>query len=64
MLLCPFSPTLIPGSSYIQGDGLQVLSGEKHVEMEQQIAAVEATTLVLQGENAKTEKMVYNNVSA
>lgn len=42
----------------MQGDGLQVLSGEKHVEIEKQIAAAEAARLALQGDNAKTEKMV------
>ena len=46
------------GSSYLQGEGLKVLSGEKQTALQDQVATAEATKTVLEEENRELQKRV------
>lgn len=46
------------GCSYLQGEGLQLLSGEKQRTLQDQIATAQATRTVLEQENREMEERV------
>lgn len=49
------------GSSYLQGEGLKILSGEKQRALQDQVATAEATRTVLEEESRELQKRVSDH---
>lgn len=58
LFICLFIDLISSGCSYLQGEGLKILSGEKQRALQDQVATAEATRTVLEEENRELQKRV------